>query len=52
MIGSVSNRNAKKLTITNADAVFSELTERVLALESFGGNDPLSTKIAVARVKR
>jgi len=48
----IEHRKATRLTITNADNFFSELKDRVLALETFGANDPLSPKVAVARVKR
>lgn len=48
----VQQRRAVRLSITNADEFFTELRERVLALETFDANDPLSPKVALARVKR
>ena len=48
----IEHRKATLITITSAETFFSELKDRVLALEMFGANDPLSPKVAVARIKR
>jgi len=48
----IEQRHAARLSIASADIFFLDITDRVLALESFGANDPLSPKVAVARVKR
>lgn len=48
----IEHRGAVRLSIGSADAFFSDVKDRVLALETFGANDPLSPKVAVARVKR
>jgi hypothetical protein len=40
------------LPIPSADTFFTDLADRVSALESFTANDPLSTPVAVARAKR
>jgi SIR2-like domain len=48
----IDNRQGVILLIADADALFSELADRVDALETFSANDPLSAPIAVARAKR
>lgn len=48
----IEQRRAVKLPIASADAFFSDVKDRVLTLEALGANDPLSPKVAVARVKR
>jgi hypothetical protein len=45
-------RQATILTIKGADEFFKDLSEKVLALEEFSEKDVLSTKIAVARMKK
>lgn len=50
--GLIQQRRAVRLSIASADAFFQEVKDRVLALETFGASDPLSPKVAVARVKR
>jgi hypothetical protein len=47
-----SLRRAAKLKISDADSFFSELASRVTALESLSASDPVSGKVAVARLKR
>jgi len=45
-------RRAQLLNIANADVFFQELAERIEALESFTVVDPVSTQVAVARLKK
>lgn len=46
-------RNGELLEIKNADAFFSELSERINALESFNSvQHPLNKDIAIARIKK
>jgi hypothetical protein len=45
-------RQATVLAIAGADEFFKDLSERILALEGFSEKDALSTKVAVARMKR
>jgi hypothetical protein len=44
-------RQANQIQIKDADSFFQELSERVLALETFAEEHPLSPKIAVSRLK-
>jgi hypothetical protein len=48
----INLRGAVRLPITDADAFFSHLADRIAALESFAETDPVSAKVAVARVKQ
>ena len=48
----IEQRHAVRLSISSADTFFSDIKDRILALETFEANDPLSPKVAVARVKR
>jgi hypothetical protein len=48
----ITNRRAQKISIHGADSFFGELVEKVLALESFSGRDPIPAKVAVARMKK
>ncbi|HEY3439612.1 MAG TPA: SIR2 family protein [Paludibaculum sp.] len=49
----IDHRRATPIKITSADKFFTELAEKVRALESLGeAEHPLSTKLAVARLKR
>ena len=45
-------RQATVIAITGADEFYSDLSEKVLALERFSDQDVLSTKVAVARMKK
>jgi hypothetical protein len=45
-------RRAELVPIRNADSFFTELAEKVFALRDIAAVHPLSTKVAVARVKR
>jgi hypothetical protein len=45
-------RRAAMLNIPDADSFFSELASNVIALESLAASDPVSGKVAVARLKR
>jgi hypothetical protein len=45
-------RRATMLNIPDADSFFSELASNVRALESLSASDPVSGKVAVARMKR
>jgi hypothetical protein len=45
-------RRAAKVPIENADSFFHELAEKIRALDDFALSDPLSAKVAVARMKR
>ncbi|MCW5982798.1 MAG: SIR2 family protein [Bryobacteraceae bacterium] len=45
-------RGAVVVPITGADEFFTEMLEKVAALESFAESDLLSTKVAVARMKK
>jgi hypothetical protein len=48
----IEQRGAVRIPITSADAFFADVNDRVLALETFGATDPLSSKVAIARVKQ
>ena len=48
----ISKRNANLIRVNSADKFFSDLTERVRALDELANNKPLTTKIAVATAKR
>jgi hypothetical protein len=48
----VTLRQATTLDITSADDFFKEVLEKVSALEHFAATDVLSTKVAVARLKK
>jgi hypothetical protein len=45
-------RRAETINIKDADSFFTELAEKVAALEDMAGSHPLSTKAAVATLKR
>jgi hypothetical protein len=45
-------RRASVVPITHADSFFQELAEKITALEDFALTDPVSTKVAVTRMKR
>ena len=45
-------RGAKELPISGADAFFRDLLDKLESLETFAISDPLSVKVAVARMKR
>jgi hypothetical protein len=45
-------RAASMISITDADVFFRELLDKVLALETFGEQDPVSAKVAVARAAK
>jgi len=48
----VALRGATVVPISDADGFFCELDEKVSALETFSITDPLSTSVAIARLKR
>jgi hypothetical protein len=48
----VAFRGATVVQITNADAFFRELDEKVSALEAFSVTDPLSASVAIVRLKK
>jgi len=48
----IAFRGASVLRITDADAFFGELLEKVTALEDLSAHDPLPARVAVARMKR
>ena len=45
-------KQAETVSITDADAFFQQLADNVLALEKFAKPHPVSTKMAVAKLKR
>lgn len=45
-------RKGQKIEIQNADIFFTELSERIEALERIGDNHPINVDIAVARLKK
>jgi hypothetical protein len=48
----ISLRNASAISTADADSFFKDLDEKIAALESFSVTDPLSAKVAVARLKK
>ena len=48
----INLRSALTFSITDADAFFGGLLDKILALETFADQDPVSARVAVARVKR
>jgi len=48
----VTHRQARVIRIAGADEFFGELAEQLEGMEALGRDDPLSTALAVARVKR
>ncbi len=47
----IATRRAVKIKISDADSFFTDLTEKVFALESVGARHPLTSRIAVSRLK-
>lgn len=48
----VAHRQARVISIADADTFFAQLDEKVTALEDLAGRHPLSTRVAVATLKR
>lgn len=48
----VGLRRASVITISDADSLFRDLSEKISALEQFSIVDPVSPRVAVARLKR
>jgi hypothetical protein len=48
----VTHLKAEKISITGADGFFSTLSDNIEALTDFGASHPLSTDLAVAKVKK
>jgi hypothetical protein len=46
------NRKGETIKINDSDSFFEELTDKILALEHINDNHPLTSDIAVARLKR
>ncbi|MGO8879241.1 MAG: SIR2 family protein [Desulfomonilaceae bacterium] len=47
----IRSKHAERVSISDADAFFQQLADNVLALEKFAKPHPLSTKMAVAKLK-
>jgi hypothetical protein len=48
----IALRRASTIVISNADSFFNELADKIQAIEQFALTDPVSPRVAVARLKR